>query len=100
MKVDDIPIWVGVVGGITGTVLGILNTVVAFSRNRVKLTVTPKRAYRFGSGYIASTIADDHDKRQMASGTVWRWCIEVTNLMHLQSQFRRLGLGAYQILGE
>jgi hypothetical protein len=93
MNGQDIGILVGVVSGIAGTVLGILNTVVSFNRSRVKLTAIPKRAYCCGTGYIVSSIADAIDKKQMASGVPWRWCIEVTNLSAFPITVSEVGFG-------
>ena len=71
---------VGAVCGISGTILGIVNTWSQISRNRMRLRVVPKVDFITSDGNFTASKATNQMRQLVGSGTLSRWCIEVVNL--------------------
>ncbi len=85
---------VGAATGITGVVLGVINTCHQISQNRIRLKVTPKLAYMIdANNYMTidrngGRLSDYHKK-----GIPSRLCIEVTNLSAFAVTISDVGFG-------
>ncbi len=87
---------IGAACGISGTILGIINTWSQLSRNRVRLKVIPKLAYMVGGNNIIAGVRRDKIQRQLTSkGAPSRWCIEVVNLSAFAVTISDAGFGRH-----
>lgn len=85
---------IGAVCGISGAVLGVINTWSQLSRNRVRLKVVPKMAFMMGGGgVITATKATQLYKELSSSGVPSRWCMEIVNLSSFAVTVSNAGFG-------
>ncbi len=85
---------IGAACGISGTVLGLINTWSQVSRNRVRLKVIPKLAFMVGGDLVISGVKRSQLQQRLAnSGAPARWCLEVVNLSEFAVTISDVGFG-------
>ena len=85
---------IGVVCGIFGMILGIINTWHQISKNRVRLKVIPKIAFDIDANNTLTV--DRHNKSvsdRVSKGVPFRLCVEVTNLSAFPLTISDVGFG-------
>lgn len=91
---------VGVVTGIGGLTLGIVNTWVQFSNNRVKLRIVPMIPYKEKEEDVFWTTSSlpFPDAMNAIKQKKYRLCAEVTNLSNFAVTINNFGFGKFKIV--
>lgn len=76
---------------VVGAVLGIVNTWVQLSKNRVRMKIIPKAGHHLGSMFIHSVLAQSTAPNTPDDD---RLCVEVANLSDFPVTINEVGLGS------
>lgn len=84
---------VAIVGGVLGSVLGLINLWREIDRKRVRLKVIPKLAHMVTDTFVVSTHDDSHRDQGRFSHYPARLCVEVINLSEFAVTLTAVGFG-------